>query len=542
MGSVSSKFKATVSFGGTVSSSFLRSSVTLQNEIKRTEQETDKLKKKQQALLKSIRDGGTAGKDVAELRRQYQELGRAITTSERRSEKLNRSLRNRRGISFAGKHLGLTAMRENARERGRAVRDQGLLPTVVPGMTRTVGMGLGVATGIAGAAVAANAQTAEESRIAKSYGVGLRTFKAWGGVAKQAGLQAENIGDLVEELANKAGEFKSLGKQSSLEDGLMMLGLTPDDLRGKSNEEQFAMILNRAAKAKDPQVARSAIDMIMGGEGNKIITAMKAMGKSYEELTAEQKRYSLITKEGEDGALRGQRSLDNLWMSVSTAAQEVLGVVMGKLAPGIQKWGDDFGNWFSTGGRDIIIKRLETFGNGVKDFWENQLQPVLSALWRGVQVLADFINAHFQDYETKFSKAKNKYEVREAAKEEWSRQNPDVFGFMPEDIRDKLAFVNAEMERWEQEKSKGARGAGTAYAANSGESLDDRLNELLRVPDIKDGAKKTVTQNNNLVINVQTQPGDDAMAIGNAVGDNVFNVLSDFNADNGTYSPALMGG
>lgn len=542
MANVSSKFKATVSFGGTVSSSFLRSSAALQNEIKRTEKETDKLKKKQQALLKSIREGGTAGRDVDELRRQYQELGRAIEASERRSERLNRSLRKRRGVSFAGKHLGLTAMRENIRERGRAVRDKGLLPTVVPGMTRTVGMGLGVATGIAGAAVATNAQTAEESRIAKSYGVGLGTFKAWGGVAKQSGLQAENIGDLVEELANKAGEFKSLGKQSSLEDGLMMLGLTPGDLKGKSNEEQFAMILNRAAKAKDPQVARSAIDMIMGGEGNKIITAMKAMGKSYEELIAEQNRYVLLTKEGEDGASRGQLAMDNLWMSVSTAAQEVLGVVMGDLAPGIQKWVDDFGSWFRTGGRDIIIKKLEAFGSGVKDFWENQLSPVLSSLWVGLKWLADFIDKHLTTYEEKTAKAKTREEVRTLSEEEGLRQAAEL-GLSPAQVvRHAKTFSEREVERWEQEKSRASGWLGTAYAANSGASLDDRLNASLRVPDIKDGSKKTNNQNNNLVINVQTQPGDDALAIGAAVGDSVFNVLKDTSLDNGTYSPALMGG
>lgn len=547
MGSVSSKFKATVSFGGTVSSSFLRSSAALQNEIKRTEKETDKLKKKQQALLKSIRDGGTAGKDVAELRRQYQELSRAISATERRSEKLNRSLRNRRGISFAGKHLGLTAMRENIRERGRAVRDQGLLPTVVPGMTRTVGMGLGVATGIAGAAVATNAQTAEESRIAKSYGVGLGTFKAWGGVAKQAGLQAENIGDLVEELANKAGEFKSLGKQSSLEDGLMMLGLNPDDLKGKSNEDQFAMILNRAAKAKDPQVARSAIDMIMGGEGNKIITAMKAMGKSYEELTAEQKRYSLITKEGEDGALRGQRSLDNLWMSVSTAAQEVLGVVMGDLAPGIQKWVDDFGNWFSTGGRDIIIKRLETFGNGVKKFWESTLEPTLSALWRGIQWLVDKINEWIPSVDQELRQAKSAenaynigWRVSYDTQQKMADQRGDHFVFDTKQARQDALDA---MARWEaMDRERQAEKAKDISDYTPPESQEERLRKLmLPVPD-RGTTKNATAQSNSMVIHVYTQPGDDAMAIGAAVGDSVFNVLKDTTLDNGTYSPALMGG
>lgn len=551
MASVSSKFKAVVSFGGTVSSSFLRSSETLQKEIVRTEKETDKLRDKQKALSEKMKETARQGKSVVKLTREYQDLGRSIEAAERRNERLNRSLRKRRGISFAGKHLGLTAMRENVRARGRAVRDNGLLPTVVPGMTRTVGMGLGVATGIAGAAVATNAQTAEESRIAKSYGVGLRTFKAWGGVAKQSGLAAENIGDLIEELANKAGEYKSLGKQSSLEDGLMMLGISPDELSGKSNEEQFAMILNRAAKIKDPQIARSAIDMIMGGEGNKIITAMKAMGKSYEELIAEQNRYTLITKEGEEGAVRGQLAMDNLWMSVSTAAQEVLGVVIGDLAPGIQGWVDSFGNWFRTGGRDIIINRLEAFGKGISDFWYNKLKPVLTGLWRGLEVVADFINKHFASYETKLSNAKDESVARPLAAAQWDTANPDASMFSRKEMQDRKAFVDAEVERWRRQKEQAQdasnRSPGTFYGrymSGGGKSQDDRLNALLDVPDAPRGdtSKTTPTQHFSIPITVLTQPGDDASAIGSAVGAGVFNVLSGGDPDNGTYSPAIMGG
>lgn len=536
MASVSSNFKATVSFGGTVSRSFFSSSAALQKEIQRTEKETDKLRKKQQALLASIRAGKEQGKDVAALRQEYRALGGAITAAERRSKSLNRSLRQRKGLGFAGKHLGLTAMRENLRERGRTIRDKGLLPTIAPGMLRATGMAGGLLAGGVGGAIAINAQTAEQSRIAKSYGVSLKTFQTWGGMAKQAGLSAENIGDLSEELANKVGEFTSLGKQSSLEDGLMMLGLSPNELKGKSNQEQFAMILNRAAKATDPQVARSAIDMIMGGEGNKIVATLKALGKTYEELDAEQKRYILTTEEGDRGAVEGQRALDNLWATVSTAAQEILGVVFGSLAPGIQSWVESFGNWFRTGGRDILITRLEAFGNGIRDFWGSKLKPVLSSLWVGLKWLADFIDRHLTTYDDKTAKAETREEVKALSEEEGLRQAAEL-GLSPmQATRYAGTFSDREVNKWDATRTRDI----SEYTPPV--SQEERLKAVLAAPDIKSPSSSAGTQNNNLSVTVLTQPGDDAQAIGSAVGSSIFNVLSGGDADNGTFSPASLGG
>ncbi|PKA32549.1 hypothetical protein CWR41_22775 [Cedecea lapagei] len=65
------------------------------------------------------------------------------------------------------------------------------------------------------AAIALNAHTAEQTGMARSYGVSTNTFRAWDGIGKQMGLEGESLGDLAEELANKVGEIKSLGEQSS---------------------------------------------------------------------------------------------------------------------------------------------------------------------------------------------------------------------------------------------------------------------------------------------------------------------------------------
>lgn len=170
-------------------------------------------------------------------------------------------------------------------------------------------MGLGGIMAAGSAAAALNAHTAEQAGMARSYGVSTNTFRAWDGIGKQMGLNGENLGDLAEELANKVGEIKSLGEQNSVTDAFKMMGLNLSDVKGKSNEDQMATVLNRALKIKDDQVARSAVDMLMGEEANKILAWMKLSGKTYEQLMA---------------------------------AQSVLGTLAGELAPSITKHADDF--------------------------------------------------------------------------------------------------------------------------------------------------------------------------------------------------------
>lgn len=527
MGVISSSLKSTITFGGVVSQSFTRSTKTLNTALKGTERQTADLTRKQRELTKQIAAGVMAGQSVEKLRNRYARLSEEIQKVEREQRRLNRSMRMRGAMSATLKG-GLWT--------GKAALTGGA-------------MGLGGIMAAGSAAAALNAHTAEQAGMARSYGVSTNTFRAWDGIGKQVGLDGESLGDLAEELANKVGEIKSLGEQSSVTDGLKMMGLNLSDLKGKSNEDQMATVLNRALKMDDDQAARSAVDMIMGGEANKIATWMRATGKTYEELMAVQKKYILTTEASDDAAAKGQFALSNLWVSVSTAAQSVLGTLAGELAPSITKHADDFSGWFANGGREMLVSRLMTFGGGISDFWTNSLQPVLASLWQGLKALAEKIEAWFPSLDTELKRTRTEedaYNIGWRESEDTQRKQAEGAGedyiFDPQRARqDALAMQqrwrDIRQSQWD-DKWEGARDVG-AYATTP--TRDSRFLGLLN-PSVVPQAKTTPPQpNNNLVVNVVTTPGADAPQIGREVGTKVFDVL-DASGGNGMYTPASLGG
>lgn len=548
MGVVSSSFKSTVTFGGVVSSSFKSSSATLARNIKGAESEVAKLTRQQEKLTQKIKEGVLAGKDVSKLKEEYTDLSRSIEEANKDAQKLNKTLMARKAwatpLAALSRHSGLTGAVGGIGGRLSNLRGQGVIPTVLP----SVGIAAGLGGGLVGGMLAVNSATAEQSGIAKSYGVDLTTFKAWEGIGKKIGLDGEAMGDLAEELANKIGEFKTLGEMSSVSDAFTGLGLTMQDLEGKTNEQQMELILDRASKLKDQQVARSMVDMIMGGEGNKILTFMKASGDSYREMIDAQKKYILVTKEGEEGAVRGQMAVSDLWTAVGSATQEVVGVLMGDLAPSIQKFADDFVKWFQTGGKEELLTGIRSFATSISEFWSNKLQPVLMSLWKGLQALARLIekvvpDKFFQDYETAFNKSNNLAEVKLVAMEEWKRLNPEntssLFNPWSDESIEYRAFVNAEIERkrLQIESSK----AIPLAESNSPLAINERFRNATRDDLPASGNAKPPLQQNSLQITVITQPGDDAHQIGSAVADATFSALP-LLGGNSIMTPATLGG
>lgn len=524
MSVISSSLKSTITFGGVVSQSFTRSTKTLDASLKGTERQTADLTRQQQELVKQIAAGVMAGQSVEKLRNRYARLTEQIRETEREQNRLNLSMRMR-GAGAATLKGGLWT--------GKAALAGGA-------------MGLGGIIAAGSGALALNAHTAEQRGMARSYGVSTNTFRAWDGIGKQMGLSGENLGDLAEELANKVGEIKSLGEQSSVTDGLKMMGLNLSDLKGKSNEDQMATVLNRALKMNDEQAARSAVDMIMGGEANKIAAWMRMSGKTYEELMAVQKRYILTTEDSDEAAAKGQFALSNLWVSVSTAAQSVLGTLAGELAPSITKYADDFSGWFKGGGKQLLIDGVMKFSSGISDFWSNNLQPVLKALWRGLELLAEKINEWFPSVEQELKRTRTSedaYEIGWRESESTQRKQAEGRGedFIFDTSRARQDAL-AMQEQWREiQNDKQVSKARDIRDYSIPESRDSAFMGLLKPENTPKAPVTPLQQSNNLSVTVITQPGADAQQIGDSVGAKVFDVFAP-TAGGGMYTPASLGG
>ncbi|RTN93652.1 hypothetical protein EKN76_13875 [Enterobacter bugandensis] len=366
MAGLSQYLKAVITFGGNIDSSWNRSANGLQKSLKDVGKQSEKLTKDQAKLAAEIKKAKLAGQSLGDLKRRYSDVSREIRKTESEQQKLNQQMQKaQRLASFKGAGKGLF-------RRGLGIAGQ-LGGMVAPGLAIGGGGVVASALGTLIAPAATNAETARRAGVAKSYGVDIPTFDAWDTLAKQYDMNGENIGDLFEEYLHKAGEYKQNGKQGSLQDAFETLGFKAGDLAGLSDMSQFEKIVERALSLQDESKASFALDSLFGGEASKLLMLLKQSGKSYRDLMDEQRRYNLVTKEGAEGAMEGNRAITNLQTVFSSAVAEISGQLGNELAPDVRRLTDDMAEWFKGGGIKRIVSFLRndlypgvlTFGQGI---------------------------------------------------------------------------------------------------------------------------------------------------------------------------------
>ncbi|WP_419057456.1 hypothetical protein [Kluyvera georgiana] len=366
MAGASQNLKAVITFGGNIDSSWNRSAGSLQKSLKDVGKQSEKLTKDQTKLAAEIKRAKIAGESLGDLKRRYTDVSREIRKTENEQQKLNAQMQKaQRMAAFKGAGKGLF-------RRGLGIASQ-LGGMMSPGLAIGGGGMIATAMGSLIAPVATNAETARQTGVARSYGVDVGTFNAWDTLAKQYDMNGENIGDLFEEYLHKAGEYKQNGKQGSLQDAFETLGFKAGDFAGLSNMTQFDKIVERALSLKDDSKSSFALDSLFGGEASKLLMLIKQSGRSYRDLMDEQRRYNMVTKEGANGAVEGNRAITNLRTVMSSAIAEISGQLGNELAPDIRRLTDDLAEWFKGGGISKVVRFLRnelypgvlTFGQGV---------------------------------------------------------------------------------------------------------------------------------------------------------------------------------
>lgn len=375
MAGQSQNLKAVITFGGNIDSSWRRSAGDLQKSLKDVDRQSQKLTKDQTKLATEIKRAKLAGNSISDLKRQYGEVSREIRKTEAEQQKLNAQLmRTQKLNNFRSAGKGLF-------RRGMGIAGQ-LGGMVAPGLAIGGGGVVATALGALIAPAATNAETARQAGVARSYGVDVATFNAWDSIAKQYDMTGENFGDLFEEYLHKEGEYKQNGKQGALQDAFETLDFKAGDFAGLSSMDQFNKIIERALSLKDESKASFALDSLFGGEASKLLMLVKQSGKSYRDLMDEQRRYNLVTKEGADGAVEGNRAVSNLRTVLFSAAAEISGQLGNQLTPQIRQLTDDLSSWFKGGGISRIVS-----------FLRNDLYPGVLSFGQGVVYVGKIIYA-----------------------------------------------------------------------------------------------------------------------------------------------------
>ena len=343
MATVGENLKASVTFGGNIDPSWTRSLADMEKGAAGLVKKVSKLTSDQQKLAEKIRkasedllSGSRKPKlltDLKAMKSAYQALGDEIGRATTEQKQLGREM---------------ARARRNEKWKGRGL---------AAGKMAGLGM-LGVAGAALLAPLALNRETAEKNGLAKSYGLDAPSFLAMGGLARSAGLNDENVGDLFENYKNKLGTFDpKKPDKSAIGQYFPELGFHAGDMAGMDNQQQVTTLLDRLAGMKDVQRSSFIADELFGGEGNKFVTFLRSSNSSMSELLDKQKKYNLVTDEGAEGASRGNAAVSNLWTVLTSAAAEVAGILGGELAPSIESVAANLAAWL----RDGAIDRVKNF-------------------------------------------------------------------------------------------------------------------------------------------------------------------------------------
>ena len=329
-------------------------------------EELHKLNARREELVRTLEDERNArDKVTAEIKtaqkaqKQYAEEAKKLKDNIEDADELAAKMDDvSQSLSSAKKEAGGL---EKAGKLGSTFRKIGT------GAVYATGAIWGVASAMGGVMAFTNEHTREMVGMAQSYDMSIERFKAWSGVAQQAGLDGEHVGDLIEELSNKFGEFKVLGEQSAVADVFGALGLNQAMLDGMSAADQFEFIMQRLEKVQDKQQAASLADQLFGGEANKITTYIRNSGKAMDELLEEQRRFNLLTDEGAAGATAYGHSFKNLQSVVTSGWQEISGILGGEMAGEIQSLGDTVAGFVRENKTEIVagIKTIITTAKGL---------------------------------------------------------------------------------------------------------------------------------------------------------------------------------
>ncbi len=235
----------------------------------------------------------------------------------------------------------------------------------VDGVTGMLKAATVVVVGAAGALTAltavVNQATAANVALAKSVGVSSEFLESMGAIVRPLGFEIDNVADLVEEMNNKIGESAGLGKPiSGVTDSLKILGLGFKTIKDLAPEEQFVKILDAAKNLDNQQAAVSAVDILMGGEANKILGFLREQDGDLLTLIEHQLKLNLLTDAGRDGAVRFNSAFGEMASVARTAKQEFFGLLGDALAPLLEKYAD----WVVVN-NDIIKSKIAEWADGI---------------------------------------------------------------------------------------------------------------------------------------------------------------------------------
>lgn len=186
-----------------------------------------------------------------------------------------------------------------------------------------------------------NKATAQNIKLAESFGIGAAAFENWGMIFGDVGIETAAVGKAFKILGDRFGGVKN-GTQSvdELQKSTKALRLNYKDLMDMKPEDQFKAILQGAKDVEDGQTAAAAASALLGREGAKMVGYLRTQNGTIEEILGNQERLNMLTDEGREGALAFFGAMDDATDIVTTMKAQFFGLLGGAITPMLEAWAE----------------------------------------------------------------------------------------------------------------------------------------------------------------------------------------------------------
>ena len=195
-----------------------------------------------------------------------------------------------------------------------------------------VGLGVMLAAPLVASAKAFASMGDSVAKMAKRTGFSTEALSELGFAAQQSGSSIEDVEKGVRRMQRTVTDA-SMGMKSA-QDALGELGLSYQQLKNLSPEQQFELIADRISTIKNPTQKAAIAMMLFGRSGTALLPMMEKGAAGMKELRDEAKRLGL-TIGGEDAAAAEELTdaMGRIWKVVKMTAFQVGAA----LAPALQK-------------------------------------------------------------------------------------------------------------------------------------------------------------------------------------------------------------
>ena len=248
--------------------------------------------------------------------------------------------------------------------------------------TALTGMAVAGGTALFGMANKAAASGDRVDKLSQKIGMSRKGFQEWDYILSQNGMSIESLQGGMKKLNNTIDD--AIGGSKTAVNAFGRIGISVDDLKGKSPEQVFEMTVKALQGMPDGAEKAALANELLGRSGSELMPLLNGSAKSVDELKAKAKELGIVLSDDSiDASVKFTDTLDSLKRSLGAVVTKVGVAVM----PIIQQAAD----WVIANMPTIqlvmgtVFKYIGQFVSAAVDVFKTYFLPILQHIFNWIR-------------------------------------------------------------------------------------------------------------------------------------------------------------